>query len=102
MAKTKHLLVLDSGAQTGSVAGEIIARVVMKQHHLLRAAPVRHAMPDVPKPTSFGLTHGFYVCATNIYEEIMNMFGKTPKSGANPLNEPSPHDVPGDWFNRPF
>ena len=102
VAKTKHLLVLDSGAQTGSVAGEIIARVAMKQHHLLQAAPVRLAMPDVPEPTSFGLTHGFYVRATNIYEEVMSMFGKTPKSGANPLNEPSPHDVPGDWFKGPF
>ncbi len=100
--KTKRILVLDSGAQTGSIAGEIIAKVAMTQHGSLQAAPRRLAMPDVPEPTSFGLTAGFYVRATNIYSEVMSAFGKIPKSGANPLVEPVPHDVPGSWFKGPF
>jgi pyruvate dehydrogenase E1 component beta subunit len=102
VSKTKNLLVLDSGAQTGSVAGEIIAQVAMKQHQILQRAPMRLAMPDVPEPTSFGLTRGFYVRASNIYAEVMRSFEKIPSSGLNPIKDPVPHDVPGDWFKGPF
>jgi len=100
--KTKRLLVLDSGAQTGSIAGEIIARAAMEHHDEMLVAPRRLAMPDVPEPTSFGLTRGFYIRSSNIFQEVMNMLGKTPKSGVNPLVEPTPHDVPGKWFKGPF
>ena len=100
--KTRRLIVLDSGAQTGSVAGEIIARVAIKQHHVLEAAPIRLAMPDVPEPTSFGLTKGFFVRGINIYQSAMAMFGKLEKVKADVLDEPSPHDVPGEWFKGPF
>lgn len=102
VARTRNLLVLDSGAQTGSVAGEIIARVAMKQHQILRLAPMRLAMPDVPEPTSFGLTRGFFVRSSDIYAEVMKAFDKNSKSGVNPIQEPVPHDVPGDWFKGPF
>lgn len=100
--KTRRLIVLDSGAQTGSVAGEIIARVAIKQHHVLEAAPIRLAMPDVPEPTSFGLTKGFFVRGINIYQSVMAMFGKLETVKADVLVEPSPHDVPGEWFKGPF
>ena len=100
--KTRRLIVLDSGAQTGSVAGEIIARVAIKQHHVLAAAPMRLAMPDVPEPTSFGLTKGFFVRGINIYQSVMAMFGKLETVKADVLDEPSPHDVPGEWFKGPF
>jgi len=100
--KTRRLIVLDSGAQTGSVAGEIIARVAIKQHHVLEAAPIRLAMPDVPEPTSFGLTKGFFVRGINIYQSAMAMFGKLVTVKADVLDEPSPHDVPGEWFKGPF
>jgi pyruvate dehydrogenase E1 component beta subunit len=100
--KTKRLLALDSGAQTGSFAGEIIARAAMQYHDDLLAAPRRLAMPDVPEPTSFGLTRGFYVRSSNIFQEAMNMLGKPSNSGVNPLVEPTPHDVPGTWFKGPF
>jgi len=56
----------------------------------------------VPEPTSFGLTRGFYIRSSNIFQEVMNMLGKTPKSGVSPLVEPTPHDVPGNWFKGPF
>ena len=100
--KTRRLIVLDSGAQTGSVAGEIIARVAIKQHHVLAAAPIRLAMPDVPEPTSFGLTKGFFVRGINIYQSAMAMFGKLETVKADVLDEPSPHDVPGEWIKGPF
>ena len=100
--KTKRIIVLDSGAQNGSVAGEIIARVAMNQYHILSAAPMRLAMPDVPEPTSFGLTKGFFVRGIDIYKNVMAMFGKPETSKVSALLEPSPHDVPGEWFKGPF
>ena len=100
--KTRRLIVLDSGAQTGSVAGEIIARVAIKQHHVLVAAPIRLAMPDVPEPTGFGLTKGFFVRGINIYQSVMAMFGKLETVKADVLVEQFPHDVPGEWFKGPF
>ena len=100
--KTRRLIVLDSGAQTGSVAGEIIARVAIKQHHVLVTAPIRLAMPDVPEPTSFGLTKGFFVRGINIYQSVMAMFGKLETVKADVLVEQFPHDVPGEWFKGPF
>jgi pyruvate/2-oxoglutarate/acetoin dehydrogenase E1 component len=66
VARTGRLLALDSGFTTGSVAGEIVARVAMEQFDRLKVAPARLAMPDVPEPTSFGLTKGFYVRAADI------------------------------------
>ena len=100
--KTKRLIVLDSGAQTGSVAGEIIARVAIQQHHVLNCAPMRLAMPDVPEPTSFGLTKGFYIRSIDIYQRVMTMFNIPETSKRVTLLEPSPHDVPGEWFKGPF
>src|SRR3990167_10506145 len=47
--KTKKLMVLDSGVATGSVAGEIISQVCMKNFSQLDCPPVRIAMPDNPE-----------------------------------------------------
>ena len=46
--KTGRVLVLDTGATTGSVAGEIVARIAIDLFSDLKAAPQRIALPDVP------------------------------------------------------
>jgi pyruvate/2-oxoglutarate/acetoin dehydrogenase E1 component len=102
VAKTGRLLALDSGFTTGSVAGEIVARVAIEKFSELKAAPARLAMPDVPEPTSQALTKGFYVRATDVAEKIMMMFGKDVSQVRLSLPEPIPHDVPGEWFKGPF
>ena len=100
--KTGRLLALDSGFTTGSVAGEIVARVTMERFSSLKTAPARLAMPDVPEPTSFSLTKGFYVRAVDIVRTVFSMMGiEQPPIGAD-LYEPHPHDIPGDWFKGPF
>ena len=53
--RTGRLLVLDTGYQTGGVAGEIVARVAGSSWKHLRTAPQRLAMPDVPEATSQAL-----------------------------------------------
>lgn len=102
VTKTGRLLVLDSGFTTGSVAGEIIARVAMEQFSTLKCAPVRLAMPDVPEPTSPALTKGFYVRAADIAVRALEMMGLTAEGIHRQLPEPMPHDVPGEWFKGPF
>jgi pyruvate/2-oxoglutarate/acetoin dehydrogenase E1 component len=102
VTKTGRLLTLDSGFTTGSVAGEIVARVAMEKFHYLKAAPARLAMPDVPEPTSPSLTGGFYVRAADVAAKGMEMMGRDPGQVRQHLPESSPHDVPGEWFKGPF
>ncbi len=102
VTKTGHLLALDSGFTTGSVAGEIIARVAIEAFDQLKAPPARLAMPDVPEPTSPALTKGFYVRAVDIAEKVMKMMRRDFSGVKNALPEPVPHDVPGEWFKGPF
>jgi len=99
---TGRILVLDTGFTTGSVAGEIIARVSMECFNVLKFKPCRLAMPDIPEPTSPALTRGFYVRASDIAIEVMKMFKLDVDSVKIDLPEPIPHDVPGEWFKGPF
>ncbi len=102
VAKTGRLVTLDSGFTTGSVAGEIIARVAIEAFEKLKASPARLAMPDIPEPTSPALTKGFYVRAADIAIQVLSMMGKNTDQVRIDLPEPAPHDVPGEWFKGPF
>ena len=66
------------------------------------SAPIRIAMPDTPEPTSYGLTQGFYIRAGDICKKVLESYGKKVDSMKGIMDEPSPHDVPGDWFRGPF
>lgn len=99
---TGRLLVLDPACTTGSVAGEIIARVAMERFSALKTAPQRLAMPDVPEPTSIGLTKNFHPGAREIAAATFHLLGVTDDQACFALQEPIPHDVPGSWFKGPF
>ncbi|SVC82650.1 uncharacterized protein METZ01_LOCUS335504, partial [marine metagenome] len=81
---------------------EIIAKVCMEKHHDLNSPPARLAMPDVPEPTSFGLTKDFHITAKNVVEKVLAMFKIQPEDNLKLLNRDENHDVPGDWFKGPF
>lgn len=100
--KTGKILVLDTGFTTGSVAGEIVARVAMDCFGDLKVKPARLAMPDIPEPTSPALTKGFYIRAADIVKQVLTMLDKDISKVDQDLPEPFPHDVPGDWFKGPF
>jgi len=100
--KTGRILVLDPGAATGSVAGEIIARVAIEHLAQLECAPARLTMPDAPEPTSFGATRGLYVRAGDVATKVLDMLGHDAGDVVSMLPEPTPHDVPGAWFKGPF
>ena len=100
--KTGAILALDTGFTTGSVAGEIIARVTIENFQYLKLAPARLAMPDVPEPTSPALTKNLYVRAADIAEKAMEMLQKDTSRVRYHLPDPTPHDVPDEWFRGPF
>ena len=100
--KTKKLLVLDTGFTTGSVAGEIIAKISINKFKKLKAAPARLAMPDVPEPTSYALTKNFHVSANDIIKKVLEILNIKNKKNLQYLNPTKYHDQPGDWFKGPF
>jgi len=100
--KTGRLLVLDTGSATGSIGGEIIARVCMNCYDDLKQAPQRIALPDYPTPTSFSLTKFFYQGAEDIIKKIIEMLDKTVSRKVLKIEKSYPHDIPGDWFKGPF
>jgi pyruvate/2-oxoglutarate/acetoin dehydrogenase E1 component len=99
---TGRLLVLDSGNLTGSISGEIVARVTTDCWDALRLAPQRLAAPDYPEASSPALTEHYHVRAEHIVNTIRAMLGlKTDTMSLSPLRQ-NAHDVPGDWFTGPF
>ncbi|MBS0546261.1 MAG: alpha-ketoacid dehydrogenase subunit beta [Proteobacteria bacterium] len=100
--RTGRLLVVDTGYQTGGIAGEIVARIAGSCWKDLRAAPQRLAMPDVPEATSQALTEAYHVRAEHIARAIGQLVEKPVEFASLAAERRHPHDVPGDWFKGPF
>lgn len=100
--KTGALLALDTGTETLSVAGEVVARVSMELFGALKAPPRRIALPDAPTPTSYALTREFYPGAEEIARAVGQMLGRAVDLGELAAGRQAHHDVPGDWFKGPF
>ena len=93
---------MDTGATTGSIAGEIVARVSMECFDSLKQSPQRIALPDYPTPTSMALTKAFYKCAEDIIDIVSSMLGKHFNGHELIDRGEKPFDIPGDWFKGPF
>jgi len=100
--KTGRLLVLDTGVETGSIAGEIITRVSKECWDDLKSYPDRIAMPDCPEPTSYGLTKTFYPTSREISRKVCEMLTVEITEDKLSSIQKDFHDVPGDWFKGPF
>lgn len=100
--RTGRLLVLDTGTLTGSVSGEIVARVASTCWDAFKCAPRRLAMPDCPEATSPALTSGYHVRAEHIAESAGAMLSRDVEFRSLAQRRRHPHDVPGDWFTGPF
>lgn len=99
--RTGRLLVLDTASVTGSIAGEIVARVTEECFDSLTQAPRRIALPDFPTPTSSALTGEFYKRAEDIVVLVVRMLDKETAVDLQAQRH-CPHDVPGQWFKGPF
>lgn len=101
--KTGRLLALDSGATTGSVAGEIVSYISENTFSCLKSAPMRLAMPDIPEPTSYSLTKEYYFGAKEIAEKAHKIVKKEESINFyQGLIRSGHHDVPGEYFKGPF
>lgn len=100
--KTTRVLALDTGTMTGSVAGEVVARVASECWDSLAAAPRRLASPDFPEGTSPALTANYHVRAEHIAATVGKMLGRHIDPQPLADRRRHPHDVPGDWFKGPF
>ena len=100
--KTKNLLVVDSGYSSCSIASEIISYITERNFSDLNSAPLKLAMPDCPEPTSFGLTNGFHIRASNIAKKILDALKIDSTRIYEEIPDPELHDVPGNWFVGPF
>ena len=102
VTKTGRVLVIDTGFKNGSFAGEIITEISTCLFNLLKSPPARLAMPDVPEPTSYGLTKEFYIRSKDIAQQCLKMMDTPSTDLVKELPEPTPHDIPGAWFTGPF
>lgn len=101
--KTGRILALDSGALTGSVSSEVVAKVSETCFSSLKSAPARMGLPDHPEPTSYGLTKDFYYGADKIAIKAHEMvLGECEAERYAGLAGTGHHDVPGDYFKGPF
>lgn len=98
--KTGRLLALDTGHETGGVAGEIIARIATENWSDLAVAPIRLTAPDAPEATSPSLTRNYHIHADQIAKAAATLAGAT--IDVTPLALQGPHDVPDSWFTGPF
>jgi pyruvate dehydrogenase E1 component beta subunit len=59
-------------------------------------------MPDIPEPTSFGMTLGLHPRAEHVVQVVNEMLGSQIPTEPLKNQRRHPHDVPGDWFRGPF
>lgn len=107
VSHTKRLVVVDGAWPTASLATNIIARVATKLHGVLLAPPAAITFPDMPSPSSPGLTKEYYPNYRTITEKIMNMMGHNTSAIKKQWQEEdmlqiTPHDVPDPSFTGPF
>tara|TARA_Y100000389_G_scaffold204677_1_gene258796 strand:+ start:4198 stop:5256 length:1059 start_codon:yes stop_codon:yes gene_type:complete len=101
LKKTNNILILDTGFNTGSIANDIIYNVI-QSNIKLKSKPQKLAMPDVPEPTSYGLTKNFYIDDSKIISQILDSLKIKKKFFLNIEEKQNYHDVPGEWFKGPF
>ncbi len=99
--KTGKLLCVDTAAKSFSVSSEIISRMAENFSQADGVLMQKLGLPDVPEPTSYGLTKGFYLTADDVINKILVMCGfKEKKLPIVRMSEH--HDIPGEWFKGPF
>jgi len=107
VARTRRLVVADTGHRRLGVAGELAASVAERAWGLLEAPPRRVALPDWPAPTSPALARHYYPGAREIAAEVLGLCGLPPdgREAAELLRRLEPHgfgDVPGERPLGPF
>ena len=101
VAKTGHLLILDSSWCSFGVSAEIAAIIAEKGFDLLKAKIKRLGLPDVPTPTSPGLSKYYYVNEAAICKAISELLKVDFNLGEIGVCD-FVNDVPDEYFKGPF
>lgn len=105
--RTGRLIVVDTAFDSGSVSGDLVARITQQAFSSLQAAPVRIAPPEFPVPTSPYMTEEWYPGAGEIIQRVLDMLGIDATAGEvekidQQLETSKPHDTPSNDFVGPF
>lgn len=98
--KTGNLLVVDSGYYSGGISGDIISRVSEKAFKYLKSSPKRITLPDIPTPTTVGLTKYYYPRVKDIARKAGEILGKDLDMSG--IEDPRSWDQPDPTFTGPF
>ena len=79
--KTGHLVVVSEGARAGSVASEIVARVVESAWDSLRSAPVRITAKDTPIPYAAALERAVLPQVDDLVAAVHALLERTAAGG---------------------
>ena len=102
VTKTNKLLVVDSGPAISSFASEIVSLVSRLAFNYLKQAPEIITAPDIPEPTSYGVTSHFKFNSADIAFKVIEMLGKEADSFNLVELIDLQHDVPNSSFTGPF
>ena len=100
--KTGKLLVVDSGPEISSFASEIVSLVCRNNFHNLKRSPEIITAPDIPEPTSYGVTDKFKFDSKDIAIKVLEMLGKDTNNFDLTELVDSQYDVPNSSFTGPF
>jgi len=100
--KTGKLLVVDSGPEISSFASEIVSLVCRNNFHNLKRPPEIITAPDIPEPTSHGVTDKFKFNSKDIAIKVLEMLDKDTNNFDLTELVDSQYDVPNSSFTGPF
>jgi pyruvate dehydrogenase E1 component beta subunit len=100
--KTGKLLVIDSGPEVSSFASEILSLVCRNNFQSLKSPPEIITAPDIPEPTSYGVTDKFKFNSKDIATKVLEMLGKEINDFDLADLVDSQSDVPNSSFTGPF
>ncbi len=101
--KTGRLLVANDAWKSGSLAGEVIARVCEDESVTLKTRPHRITYPDFPSPSTPGLAKFYYNGPLEIVRAVGQLMGRSlDLSSVIEYQSRRVHDVPDQNFKGPF
>ena len=103
IAKTRRVLIVDTGHKSFGVTGEIISTIVEELWGQLDAKPLRVGFPDVPVPSAPGLSKDYYPGPAEIAMEICISVGMVLSAEElRQLRGDGPYDIPRQGLVGPF
>ena len=103
IAKTRRVLIADTGHKSFGVTGEIVSTIVEELWGQLDSKPLRVGFPDVPVPSAPGLSKDYYPGPAEIAMEICNSVGIVLSAEeVRQLRGDGPYDIPRQGLVGPF